>query len=121
MSSGGPGVGKLSLSCLECRNAPRGRGIVVVRSLMIVNLIAALSFCPMFCGLEEADHGTHGHGAAGSASSDVPSAPGHCPEDGDNCICQGAIESAGVRVSDSCVLAPLWPLALQVPTAIALP
>lgn len=78
-----------------------------MRSLMIVNLIAVLSLCPVFCGSEEGGHGTHWHGTAGSASSDAPSAPGHCPEDGESCICQGAIQSAAIRVSDSTDLSPV--------------
>ncbi len=84
---------------------------------MIVNLIAILTLCPVFCGTEEADHGTHWHGtSAGNDSDELPASPGHCPEDGDNCICQGAIQSAAVRVSDAFVVALSSPLVFALAT-----
>jgi hypothetical protein len=61
-----------------------------VRTFVALFLIGLLSFCPVLCGAAETDHGAHGHGA-----SDGPSAPSHCPEDSDNCICQGAVIQSG--------------------------
>lgn len=70
-----------------------------VRTLLAVMLIGLLSFCPVLCGAAETGHDAHGHGA-----SDEPASPTHCPDDGDNCICQGALVSGS---SNSVHLSPL--------------
>jgi hypothetical protein len=59
-------------------------------------LAGLILVCPFLCGAAEADHVTHrGHAAAGPSNRP---APAHCPEDSDNCICRGAVQSANVRV-----------------------
>ncbi|MEO6809584.1 MAG: hypothetical protein ABI353_10785 [Isosphaeraceae bacterium] len=66
-----------------------------MRTLLVITLIGLLSFCPVLCGAAEVGHDAHGHGA-----SDEPASPTHCPDDGDNCICQGAlVSSSGSHVS----------------------
>jgi len=69
-----------------------------VRGLVSLTLIGLIALCPAFCGAEEVGHGPHHHGVSGAAASD-PAAPTHCSEDGDNCICQGAVPAVDVRVS----------------------
>ncbi len=68
-----------------------------MRTVLVLCLIHALSFCPAFCGTDEADHVTHPHQ---QQSGDSPATPVHCPEDGDGCICNGAIQTADVRLPD---------------------
>ena len=53
-------------------------------------MIGLLTLCPILCGAKEFGHGAHSHGTADGASPG--SAPDQCPEDGDNCICQGAVQ-----------------------------
>jgi hypothetical protein len=72
----------------------------VVRAIAALLLTGLLVLCPILCGAEEFGHGAHRHGSSESASHD-PSAPGQCPEEGDNCICQGAVVSVDVRVPDA--------------------
>ena len=62
-------------------------------------LAGLLMLCPILCGAKEFGHGAHRHGASDGATND-PSAPDHCPEDGDNCICQGAVQLDEVRTPD---------------------
>jgi len=50
--------------------------------------------CPLICGAEEIAHGARLHGATDGPSGDSPS---HCPEEGDNCICQGAVQLDDAR------------------------
>lgn len=53
--------------------------------------------CPFLCGATEAEHAARGeHGATGSPGTPGPS---HCPEESDNCVCRGAVESAAVKVA----------------------
>ena len=62
-------------------------------SMLLTGLILA---CPFLCGAAEAGHVTHReHPVSGPADSPTP---GHCPEDSDDCICRGAVQSADVRV-----------------------
>ena len=67
-----------------------------VRTCVTLLLAGFLLACPFLCGAAEAGHATHsGHPVSGP--SDSP-APGHCPQDSDDCICRGAVQSADVRV-----------------------
>ncbi len=61
-------------------------------SLMAVLVLA----CPLVCGADEACQETHRHSEA-----EKESAPPHCPEDSDNCICRGAVQTVDVRASFS--------------------
>jgi len=65
-----------------------------VRSLSALALIGLLALCPLICGAGEMAHPGHGHGPPAS------SVPSHCPEEGDNCICQGAVRPGHVRTPD---------------------
>lgn len=77
-----------------------------------VLLVGLLVLCPAVCGAEEPDRGTHAHSAAGG-----PATPAHCPEDGSNCICQGAVQVDAVRVAhpDADVLTPPSDLLVATP------
>lgn len=73
--------------------------------MLLTGLILA---CPFLCGTAEAGHVTHReHSASGPA--DAP-APGHCPEESDDCICRGAVQSADVRVPGGDPIGFLLPL-----------
>jgi hypothetical protein len=71
-----------------------------LRTLVAIALIGILALCPVVCGAEEFGHGAHRHGTSDDAGP-APSAPVHCPEEGDNCICQGAVQSVDVRLPDA--------------------
>jgi hypothetical protein len=78
-------------------------------ALLLMELIVV---CPVVCGADEVDHGLRAPERAAGAPGGH-SCPAHCPDEGgDNCICQGAVESAGVRVPrpllalDSSLLVP---------------
>ena len=63
-----------------------------MRVFLSALLTVLILTCPLLCGAAEAGHVTHREHPVSSP------APGHCPEDADNCICQGAVQSADVRV-----------------------
>lgn len=70
----------------------------LIAALVLTGLIAA---CPVLCGADEVGHGMHAHDNGEATPSPHPSG-GHCPDDGgDNCICQGAVQSADVRLPGS--------------------
>ena len=69
-----------------------------VRTFVTLLLTGFLLACPLVCGAAEAGHVTH-HVNPASSPAESP-APGHCPADTDNCICQGAVQSADSRVTD---------------------
>lgn len=67
-----------------------------VRTFVTLLLTGLILACPFVCGVAEEGHATHReHAAAGPANSP---APAHCPENNDDCICRGAVQSADVRV-----------------------
>jgi hypothetical protein len=72
---------------------------LAVRAILSGLLIGFLTLCPILCGAKEFAHGAHPHGTSDAASPD--SAPDQCPEDGDNCICQGAVQVDSLRGQDS--------------------
>jgi hypothetical protein len=61
-------------------------------------MTALLTFCPILCGAEELGHGAHQEGRAETPSHH---GPGECPEEVDNCICQGAVQAGDVRMPDA--------------------
>lgn len=69
-----------------------------MRTFLVPMLIALFALCPVLCGAEEGGCGQH-HAGTADAQPEAPSAPAHCPEDGDNCICGGAV----VQPADSLV------------------
>lgn len=71
-------------------------------------LIGSILICPFLCGAAEAGHTAH-HLSGASVPRDH-SAPDDCPEEGDNCICQGAIQSAEIRLPDLDVTSSPLPL-----------
>jgi hypothetical protein len=92
-----------------------------VHTVAAVLLTGLLTLCPILCGAEEFGHGARLHDA-----NEPASAPGHCPAEGDNCICQGAVASDDVRIPDdhaSCksllltafAHTPLYPGAIRTP------
>lgn len=64
--------------------------------MLLTGLILA---CPFVCGAAESGHVTHREHAVGVPSGG--SAPTHCPEDDDDCVCRGAVQSSDVRVPHS--------------------
>jgi hypothetical protein len=70
-----------------------------VRVILSGVLAGLLILCPILCGAKEFGHGARPHATADGASPD--SAPDPCPEDGDNCICQGAVQVDSLRGHDS--------------------
>jgi hypothetical protein len=87
-----------------------------VRTLAAFSLIGLLTLCPLICGAEEIAGGAHRHRPAGGPAGNAPS---HCPEEGDNCICQGAIPLDEVRTpaqdSGAIGLRPLLGPCAQIP------
>jgi hypothetical protein len=67
-----------------------------VRVFLSALLTVLILACPFVCGAAEATHLARGHHAGSS-----PTVPAHCPEDSDNCICRGAVQSSDVRVPNS--------------------
>lgn len=83
-----------------------------MRSCVALLLTGLLLACPFLCGAAEASHVTHQEHPV-SGPSDSP-APGHCPEDTDNCICRGAVSSADARVPGVDAISSPLPLHGQV-------
>jgi hypothetical protein len=89
-------------------------GAELVRCLASLVLIGSIWTCPFFCGAAEAGHtARHLTAAAGPRGH---SAPDDCPRQGDNCICQGAVQSADIRLPGPDVTSS--PLALYGQTGI---
>ena len=74
-----------------------------MRTFLTTLLTALILACPFVCGAGEACEGSHRHSEDGNNS-----APVHCPEDSDNCICRGAVQATDVRVPHSDILAPTF-------------
>ncbi len=65
---------------------------------ILAGLLAGLILaCPLLCGAAEADHVAHQDHPA-KAPADQPT-PAHCPQESDDCICEGAVQAASVRLS----------------------
>lgn len=62
-----------------------------MRSTIALLLAILITLCPFLCGAVEFGQGAHRHDVPDSASHDS-SVPDQCPEEGDNCICQGAVQ-----------------------------
>ena len=71
-------------------------GAETVRSFGSLLLIGSILVCPFLCGAAEAGHAAH-HVQAAAGPGDH-SAPDDCPQEGDNCICGGAVQSADIRL-----------------------
>jgi len=86
-----------------------------VRSLVAVLLVGLISACPLFCEAAGFDQGLHQ--CRPGATCDEPGAPdpAPCSEDGGNCICSGAIQAAGVRISDHDLTHPASPISFALP------
>lgn len=85
---------------------------------MITYLMAVLTLCPVFCGAETDDHRTCFGDAAGSRPDEAPSTPAHCPDEADDCICQGAILPGAVKVPGANAFALNLPSLLFVDTSL---
>lgn len=85
------------------------------RCLVPVLLIGLVLACPLLCG--PCGAADIGHGSTTSDGSGHEHGGNGCPEDSDNCVCRGAIQSLETRsVSPStdlpslvCLLAPIDP------------
>ncbi|SIO62509.1 hypothetical protein SAMN05444166_7067 [Singulisphaera sp. GP187] len=89
-----------------------------MRSLLASFLALLITLCPLLCGAAEFGQGAHRHDVPESTSHDS-STPDQCPEEGDNCICQGAVQAGHVRffgadaVDHTILVGVLFPSALQ--------
>ncbi len=72
-----------------------GRERTNVTRLATIFLIGLITLCPFVCGAEVVDSGAHRHAATGHDS-----VPAHCPDDSDNCICQGAVQADPIRLAN---------------------
>src|SRR4051794_39532457 len=72
------------------------RGYHPVRTFVTMLLSGLILACPFLCGAAEANHVAHREHTTGDASHGP--APSHCPEDGDDCVCRGAVASSDVKV-----------------------
>lgn len=68
-----------------------------MRKFAALFLIGLVVLCPVICGAAEDDHWPRHHGSSDGRNGDSP-VPTDCPEDYDNCICQGAVQSCDVHV-----------------------
>ena len=75
-----------------------------MRNVVTTLLVSLILVCPFVCGAAEACHVTHREHAAGG------SAPSHCPEDNDGCVCRGAVQSSDVRIPNSDAIGISLPL-----------
>ena len=66
-------------------------------SRLLIGLIAA---CPLFCEAAESVQGLHQCRPDTTCGDHGVPSPSPCSDDGGNCVCSGAIQAAGVRVSD---------------------
>ncbi|WP_406696257.1 hypothetical protein V5E97_35245 [Singulisphaera sp. Ch08] len=89
-----------------------------MRSILATFLAILITLCPLLCGAAEFGQGAHRHDVAENSSHDS-SAPDQCPEEGDNCICQGAVQGGHVRFfgaetfNHSILVGLLFPLSLN--------
>ncbi len=70
----------------------------MVRSFAIMLLIGSILVCPFYCGAAEAGHSAHHLKGANAAGPRDHDGPDDCPQEGDNCICRGAVQAADVRL-----------------------
>ena len=80
--------------------------------MVVLYLIGFVTICPVVCGAGEGEGGPdrHAHGLAAQGPTEPqPSAPFHCPEESESCICQGAVQAADVRVPGPDALGVLAP------------
>ena len=69
-----------------------------MRSCIALLLMGLIFACPFVCGLAEDACATNTHHVGGEQSGKPGSS--HCPEDGDDCICSGAVQSSDVRLPE---------------------
>ncbi len=67
----------------------------MVRNYVSILMTGLLLACPFLCGAAEVGHVTNRVHAASPFHGAIPT---HCPEDADNCICWGAVQSPDVRI-----------------------
>lgn len=78
-------------------------------SRLLIGLIAA---CPLFCEAAESVQGLHQCRPDTTCGDHGVPSPSPCSDDGGNCVCSGAIQAAGVRVSDHDLAPPVAPTLL---------
>ena len=86
-------------------------------AILVTGLIGLLVLCPQLCGGDGLDQAAHQHDTM--HSPDGPS-PAHCPGDADDCICQGAVPAANLRVMDVGFSAATGILASLIPPPLCL-
>ena len=70
----------------------------MARNCVSTLLAGLILSCPFLCGADEVDHAAHApHDTSGPCD---PSSPVHCPQESEDCICQGAIPTIDSRVDD---------------------
>lgn len=70
-----------------------------MRGLVAVLLVGLVIVCPLLCGASEAACGAHEHNASQDCPEE-PARPAHCPQDQNNCICNGAVRADEARAFD---------------------
>lgn len=70
-----------------------------MRQAVVLNLIVVILLCPFVCGSADVGQAAHRHRPT-ECSSDGPTTPVHCPDEGTSCLCQGAIRTGEVRSDD---------------------
>lgn len=70
-----------------------------MRLVLTTILTCLILVCPFVCGAAEDGHSSHRDHATQGTPDD--STPVHCPEDGDSCVCRGAVQSSDVKVPHS--------------------
>lgn len=67
-----------------------------MREFVATLLVGAILTCPFICGAGEVDHGERGHDPVAGTRSD-PGFPVHCPDEGGNCLCEGAVKPVEIK------------------------
>lgn len=88
-----------------------GRERVAVGRSLILLLIGLIILCPFVCCAEVMGVDDCAHEAA-----DHSTAPDHCPDDGANCLCQGAVNADSIRIANPDLLGVYCPIATPSPT-----
>lgn len=83
---------------------------IALRKPLSLFLIGAILLCPFVCQAEV-------WGASGCAheASSHSSAPDRCPDDGNNCICQGAVCGDAIRIANPDLLTSCFLIATLSP------
>lgn len=84
--------------------------VAVERSLILL-LVGLILLCPFVCCAEVLGVDACAHEATGHSS-----APDQCPDGGDNCLCQGAVNAGSIRIANPDLLGVSHLIATPSPT-----